>query len=138
MAVVPYEVTDQDALRMVGLKPMKGADLPVTQLAGDEAPPVDDERPFLGTHNMVSELVAVACWDCEVALTDARLVERECPGQPPGELVYADKDGRRLPGDAARGQATNAGTAGANLGTVGRNDPCSCGSGEKFKRCHGQ
>lgn len=21
--------------------------------------------------------------------------------------------------------------------TVGRNDPCSCGSGKKFKKCHG-
>jgi uncharacterized protein YecA (UPF0149 family) len=21
--------------------------------------------------------------------------------------------------------------------TVGRNDPCPCGSGQKFKRCHG-
>ncbi len=21
-------------------------------------------------------------------------------------------------------------------GTVGRNDPCPCGSGQKFKRCH--
>jgi hypothetical protein len=23
------------------------------------------------------------------------------------------------------------------LGRVGRNDPCPCGSGQKFKRCHG-
>lgn len=26
---------------------------------------------------------------------------------------------------------------GKKLDTVGRNDPCPCGSGEKFKRCHG-
>ncbi len=25
----------------------------------------------------------------------------------------------------------------ATLRTVGRNDPCPCGSGNKFKRCHG-
>jgi uncharacterized protein YecA (UPF0149 family) len=23
-------------------------------------------------------------------------------------------------------------------GTTGRNDPCPCGSGKKFKRCHGR
>jgi hypothetical protein len=26
----------------------------------------------------------------------------------------------------------------AELGNVGRNDPCPCGSGRKYKRCHGQ
>jgi preprotein translocase subunit SecA len=26
----------------------------------------------------------------------------------------------------------------ANLPKVGRNDPCPCGSGKKFKQCHGQ
>jgi len=25
-----------------------------------------------------------------------------------------------------------------NLSRDGRNDPCPCGSGRKFKRCHGQ
>ncbi len=24
------------------------------------------------------------------------------------------------------------------FGKVGRNDPCPCGSGKKFKRCHGK
>ena len=28
--------------------------------------------------------------------------------------------------------------ASANAGRVGRNDPCPCGSGKKFKRCHGK
>lgn len=28
-------------------------------------------------------------------------------------------------------------TARATLPTVGRNDPCPCGSGKKYKRCHG-
>jgi uncharacterized protein len=37
-------------------------------------------------------------------------------GHAPAEIMrwYADQDGTR-----------------------GRNDPCSCGSGRKFKRCHG-
>lgn len=138
MAVVPYEVTDQDALRLVGLKPMKGADLPVTQVAGDEAPAVNDERPFLGAHNMQRDLVAVACWDCEVALTDARLIDMPCTGQPPGELAYVDESGRRTSEEAARPSAGRSGNLGPNgLGTVGRNDRCPCGSGRKWKRCHG-
>jgi uncharacterized protein YecA (UPF0149 family) len=24
-----------------------------------------------------------------------------------------------------------------NTGKVGRNDPCPCGSGKKYKKCHG-
>jgi preprotein translocase subunit SecA len=28
-------------------------------------------------------------------------------------------------------------TAGASLPEVGRNDPCPCGSGKKYKKCHG-
>jgi preprotein translocase subunit SecA len=34
---------------------------------------------------------------------------------------------------------TNSGTSGgaADFEHVGRNDPCPCGSGRKFKRCHG-
>ncbi|MDQ3937304.1 MAG: SEC-C metal-binding domain-containing protein, partial [Chloroflexota bacterium] len=30
-----------------------------------------------------------------------------------------------------------AGTAGASGPKLGRNEPCWCGSGKKFKRCHG-
>ena len=33
--------------------------------------------------------------------------------------------------------ATGRGTARRNAQKVGRNDPCWCGSGKKFKRCHG-
>jgi preprotein translocase subunit SecA len=28
--------------------------------------------------------------------------------------------------------------AGDHLPRVGRNDPCPCGSGKKFKQCHGK
>jgi preprotein translocase subunit SecA len=36
-----------------------------------------------------------------------------------------------------RGMATGAGTRSAAFEGVGRNDPCPCGSGKKFKKCHG-
>ncbi|HQW81029.1 MAG TPA: preprotein translocase subunit SecA [Pseudomonadota bacterium] len=35
-------------------------------------------------------------------------------------------------------QAQAMAAAAANLPKVGRNDPCPCGSGKKFKQCHGQ
>jgi preprotein translocase subunit SecA len=27
---------------------------------------------------------------------------------------------------------------GTAVATVGRNDPCPCGSGKKYKKCHGE
>jgi preprotein translocase subunit SecA len=36
------------------------------------------------------------------------------------------------PGGAGRGPG-----AGADFSSVGRNDPCPCGSGKKYKKCHG-
>jgi preprotein translocase subunit SecA len=40
---------------------------------------------------------------------------------------------------AGRPRSLNAAAAPANVdwSTVGRNDPCPCGSGKKFKKCHG-
>lgn len=122
MAVVPYELTGQDALRMAGLATFAGADLPPGQLAGDEVPAPDDLRPFLGLHNVRRDLTAICCFDCEVALTDVEVVGFPC--------VPATDESRY--GDGAVG--LNDQTA---LGAVGRNDPCPCGSGLKFKRCHG-
>jgi preprotein translocase subunit SecA len=40
----------------------------------------------------------------------------------------------------SRGRATLPGAATAAMAQfegVGRNDPCPCGSGKKFKKCHG-
>jgi preprotein translocase subunit SecA len=28
-------------------------------------------------------------------------------------------------------------SGGAHVGSIGRNDPCPCGSGKKYKKCHG-
>ncbi|HXM73308.1 MAG TPA: preprotein translocase subunit SecA [Candidatus Dormibacteraeota bacterium] len=59
----------------------------------------------------------------------------------PGEVDGADGAGRngapkkRLVAVPIAGQA--AGAAGAQ-GKIGRNDPCWCGSGKKYKRCHGR
>jgi preprotein translocase subunit SecA len=46
--------------------------------------------------------------------------------------------GRRLPGATPAGAAAGAPRTGQRtLPKVGRNDPCPCGSGRKYKKCHG-
>jgi preprotein translocase subunit SecA len=42
------------------------------------------------------------------------------------EARMAGSNGNSAPQQVVRGQAK-----------VGRNDPCPCGSGKKFKKCHG-
>jgi preprotein translocase subunit SecA len=59
--------------------------------------------------------------------------------QPSTKPIEARKDPvvvgagktRSLSGDNGNG------TGPADWSTVGRNDPCPCGSGKKFKKCHG-
>ncbi len=40
--------------------------------------------------------------------------------------------------DGSISQETDPDTMPSNMGHVGRNDPCPCGSGKKFKLCHGK
>jgi preprotein translocase subunit SecA len=49
--------------------------------------------------------------------------------------VRAEGDNRRRAVSAA---AAGTADAAAAFARVGRNDPCPCGSGKKFKQCHGQ
>jgi uncharacterized protein YecA (UPF0149 family) len=46
----------------------------------------------------------------------------------------ASAAGRGLPGTQP---ARAAAAAGGRVAKVGRNEPCPCGSGKKYKRCHG-
>jgi preprotein translocase subunit SecA len=62
-----------------------------------------------------------------------RLVETG-PAQPAGATTNGSGNGA---GSRER-QLTGAGAAAVNSGKVGRNDPCPCGSGKKYKRCHGR
>ncbi len=79
-------------------------------------------------------------------------VQRNVPPPPPAPLVRSVLESG--PGDpdgaaAARGngapRARRAAAVGAAVASgagapakIGRNDPCWCGSGKKFKRCHGR
>jgi preprotein translocase subunit SecA len=44
----------------------------------------------------------------------------------------------RLDESSAQGAAIGAAVAAGTLPRVGRNDPCPCGSGKKYKQCHGK
>lgn len=72
------------------------------------------------------------------------------PGEPPSADVVARQDPLVVGSGKARplsslGTGMTGGVDGNGNGTggasdwssVGRNDPCPCGSGKKFKKCHG-
>jgi preprotein translocase subunit SecA len=52
------------------------------------------------------------------------------------QFQHADVGGYGTENEA--GDVLAAGAAGAAAATIGRNDPCPCGSGKKYKHCHGQ
>jgi preprotein translocase subunit SecA len=74
----------------------------------------------------------------------AQAAQAAAAGQPvpAGAPLPADADAaQRVPAMAAAGGALAAGVDPADPGTwsrSGRNDPCPCGSGKKFKHCHGK
>lgn len=51
---------------------------------------------------------------------------------------WADYQGKRLGPTAAPGRITDRATPPQTVPKVGPNQPCPCGSGQKYKRCHGQ
>jgi preprotein translocase subunit SecA len=62
------------------------------------------------------------------------------PAETPTERpVTARRDPLIVGGGRARSTADLAGgpSAAVDWSSVGRNDPCPCGSGKKFKKCHG-
>ncbi|MGA2443208.1 MAG: SEC-C metal-binding domain-containing protein, partial [Tepidisphaeraceae bacterium] len=50
-------------------------------------------------------------------------------GQPPGEMQQA--------ADQTQGEGAKVRTIVREAPKIGRNDPCPCGSGKKYKKCHG-
>lgn len=132
-AIVQFDLTPEDAAKMVKGTPGYEGRGP-EQIAGDDAPVPDDPRPFLGLHNLVAGESVVVCYDCEQGWSP-ELAAVPCEGQPPGELAYVDEGGREVPGTrTVKGQRSNVAD---EFRGVGRNDRCPCGSGRKFKRCHG-
>lgn len=123
VVLMPFEIPASDARKMTqpGALPSIN-DVPATELARGEVPLAEDPRPWFGLHNVLQELVTVGCYVCEQEYTD-EIEAAGCPGDPSGRSTAS----LRIPD-----------TPGAvTFSSVGRNDPCPCGSGQKFKRCHG-
>jgi hypothetical protein len=64
------------------------------------------------------------------------------PAESPGEKPAAAKRDPLIVGAGKARNMSDIQNAAANNGpvdwtNVGRNDPCPCGSGKKFKKCHG-
>jgi preprotein translocase subunit SecA len=100
---------------------------------------------------MFDELQAQIRADVVNAIYHLQMRQQEPPPPPPTEAAFApgatgsspDGDANGTNGTAGarrpqRGAATAvAARAATPTSKVGRNDPCPCGSGKKFKRCHG-
>jgi preprotein translocase subunit SecA len=71
------------------------------------------------------EIAAMEAQERAVAEAQARQMQFQHP----------DMGGFGADEEAAQAQAATANAAFAN---IGRNDPCPCGSGKKYKHCHGQ
>ncbi|HEV7665470.1 MAG TPA: preprotein translocase subunit SecA, partial [Chloroflexota bacterium] len=100
---------------------------------------------------MFDELQASVRTDVVNAIYHLQMRQQAPPPPPPTEAAFASSatspassadtgNGRSRNGSAARParQTAAAGRiAQPAANKVGRNDPCPCGSGKKFKRCHG-
>jgi preprotein translocase subunit SecA len=74
-------------------------------------------------------------------LTQSQFSAAEDPVQSPSALpppsASDEGGGASSPMPMANGEVTQAPIVKSEQEKVGRNDPCWCGSGKKFKHCHG-
>ncbi len=95
-------------------------------------------------YQMFTELVESIQADIVANMFRVQLIREEAPAPPqPAPAVQGarytspDEDVPTAGGKTAAARAAGGGTAAAG-GKIGRNDPCWCGSGKKYKRCHGR
>src|ERR1700730_3036010 len=74
----------------------------------------------------------------ENAGTDGKAAATRPAAEPAAVPVGVGVGGGGGYGAQATQRAANAAAVGNRPGKVGRNDPCPCGSGRKYKRCHGR
>src|SRR5947209_456804 len=96
---------------------------------------------------MFDDLQAQIRTDVVNAIYHLQMRQQAPPPPPPTEAAFQGSAGAAATNGttaaARRARAAAAASAGAAVGArvpagkVGRNDPCPCGSGKKFKRCHG-
>jgi preprotein translocase subunit SecA len=97
---------------------------------------------------MFDDLQSAVRADVVNAIYHLQMRQQAPPPPPPTEAAFRhspapDESGNGSNGSVRQQQARRRPGAGAAVATrapaakVGRNDPCPCGSGKKFKRCHG-
>jgi preprotein translocase subunit SecA len=76
----------------------------------------------------------------ELALAGARPLPKNLTFNNPGELLSGSRSalGAAEPEEAHGGNDANVETVRREGKKVGRNELCPCGSGKKYKKCHGQ
>ena len=107
----------------------------------------EGHRMFEELGRIIREEVVLTVFHVEIAADEAQDLQ---PVSAPQALSYEHETTAGADAIAAAGAATLAGTAVATAPAetqqrqvvnehreIGRNDPCWCGSGKKFKRCHG-
>ena len=82
------------------------------------------------------KLLTVRIQSREEAESAARAIEADGESFVNVTYTHPNEDGSVASEPAAQAKASQA-TAG-NVPRAGRNDPCPCGSGQKFKNCHGK
>ena len=93
---------------------------------------------------MFQELTAAIQADIVANMFRVQVHQEPAPPQPVRRVIETGPDQAAGPPEvngngAAAGRPVPAGAAAAMAGgKVGRNDPCPCGSGKKYKRCHGR
>jgi len=102
----------------------------------------------------IHEEVVYTLFHAEIAPADAAMLEETQRQEQNGNLSYAHETSAGADAIAAAGAGSTAGAAALGTGgstataaprqvvasdrdKIGRNDPCWCGSGKKFKKCHG-
>jgi len=78
----------------------------------------------------------------ELALAGARPLPRNLTFNNPGEMLSGSRSALgaaqpQEPAEARGGNDASVETVRREGRKVGRNDPCPCGSGKKYKKCHG-
>ena len=63
--------------------------------------------------------------------------DRRCRRPPPAATARPPRAARQVAEAGARGAGNGRRPQRQKPGKVGRNDPCPCGSGKKYKKCHG-
>jgi len=100
--------------------------------------------------NLKTEVVGIVSRVQVKAEKDVEAVEKQRRQQAPMSFQHDQASAvTQAEGASAQGQGPQAGPAGAQDNVqhqpfvrtgkkVGRNDPCPCGSGKKYKQCHGK